>query len=213
MKKHIGDHIKLILFDHDDTLVSTIPAKWQQHKFIAKKYYDIILTDDVIRTHWGKPFDALVKELYQTDDTDQAIARNVKWRHLYPKVLFDYTVPALKKLIENGKQLGIITATNRQNLAFDLSSLNIPADLFTYTQTFDETDHHKPSPKVFDPMLTWAAKNNIKRNEIIYIGDGMVDMQAAVSAGLEFIGVHTGLYTSADFMRHGASSINNISDL
>ncbi len=213
MNNHIGNHIKLVLFDHDDTLVSTIPNKWKQHKFIAKKYYGIDLTDDELRTHWGMPFDKLVDGLYKTNDTDQAITYNVEWRHLYPKNLFDCTVPTLEGLKNSGKSLGIITATNRQNLAYDMLSLNIPLDLFSYTQTFDETDYHKPDPKVFEPVFYWAAKNNIKQNEIIYIGDGLIDMQAAMSAGLEFIGVQTGLYTSADFSRHGAKSVSNISDL
>lgn len=55
MNPRIADHIKVVLFDHDDTLVGTISTKWAEHKFIAKKYYQKELTDDEIRLHWGKP--------------------------------------------------------------------------------------------------------------------------------------------------------------
>ena len=74
--------IKAILFDHDDTLVATIQAKWAQHKFIAKTFYGKDLQDDEIRLHWGKPYSVLIRLLYNTDDVDSTVSYNLCTRRI-----------------------------------------------------------------------------------------------------------------------------------
>lgn len=73
--------IKGILFDHDDTLVGTIQAKWAQHKFLAKTFYRKTLTDNELHLHWGKPLTSLIRHLYETDDVDTAMSHNIATRH------------------------------------------------------------------------------------------------------------------------------------
>ncbi|HSW99568.1 MAG TPA: hypothetical protein VLH38_00880, partial [Patescibacteria group bacterium] len=74
MSEHIADTTKVVLFDHDDTLVGTIGTKWEQHKHVAHTFYGKELSDDEIQEHWGKPLTELVCLLYGTDDVDQAMA-------------------------------------------------------------------------------------------------------------------------------------------
>lgn len=213
MPKLIGNDIKVILFDHDDTLVGTIGPKWDEHKFIAKTYYDKHLTDEEIRTHWGKPLNELVCLLYGTDDTKHAIDYNIRHHESYPKTLFPHTMRVLRHFREAGKQVGIITATNRFSFNYDLSSHDIPHSLLDYTQTADDTSHHKPNPKVFEPVMRWLDAQKIKPAEVVYIGDGLHDMKAALGAGFGFIGVETGLVTAEQFKDAGAKSIPTIGEL
>ncbi len=60
---------KAVIFDFDDTLVESRAVKWAQHKTVAKKFYNIELSDEDMRTHWGKPFTELVSVLYKNSDT------------------------------------------------------------------------------------------------------------------------------------------------
>jgi len=207
MNDYIGQNIKVVLFDHDDTLVGTIGPKWDEHKFIAQTYYDKHLTDAEIREHWGKPLNELVCLLYGTDDAEQAIVYNVTHHEQYPKKLFSHTIPVLTSLHKQGKKIGVITATNRFSFDYDLDSLQIPRELFDFTQTADETSYHKPNPKVFDPMLIWLKDNNIRADEVIYIGDGLHDMKAAIGAGFQFLGVETGLVNKKQFEEVQAISV------
>lgn len=209
----LSSSIKVVLFDHADTLVGTIRPKWAQHKYIAKKFYGKELCDDEIRLHWGKPFTALIKVLYETDNIDMAMSYNLAIRERFPKWLFDDTLDTLATLQKSGQKLGIITATTRASLEHDLKTLKIPKHLFEYIQTEDDTVVHKPDPRVFDPIFHWLAAQNIQRSEVVYVGDAIMDMKAALGAGFHFIGVSTGLVSFEEFKQHNVKSIKRLEDL
>jgi HAD superfamily hydrolase (TIGR01549 family) len=211
--KYVNNHIKVVLFDHDDTLVGTIGSKWDEHKFIAKKYYNKTITDNDIKAHWGKPFAEMICLLYDTDDAEQAIDYNLKHHTEFEKTLFSATVPVLRHLKERGMKLGIITATTRISFEHDLELHEIPKDLLSYTQTSEETQFHKPDPRVFEPVLKWLDEEEISSDEVLYIGDGLHDMKAAVGAGFNFLGVQTGLVSAEEFASVNAQSITSISDM
>lgn len=213
MSSHIADHIKVVLFDHDDTLVGTINAKWAQHKHVAKTFYKKDLTDDEIKMHWGKPFTQLVCLLYGTDDVEQAVAHNVATHTDFEKELFTATIPMLKRLKGLGKKLGIITATSRRSFEHDLEIHKIPKALLDYTQTEDDTNFHKPNPRVFEPVLQWLKEESLKPEEVLYIGDGLHDMKATLGVGFNFLGVQTGLVDADEFTAAEARSIKSIAEL
>lgn len=211
--KYFGPKIKAVLFDHDDTLVATIEAKWATHKHIARTHYDKKLTDDEIRLHWGKPLSALVGLLYGTDDIAAALECEMAEKANFPKKLHGDTIDTLIHLHKSGKKLGVITATSRQSFSYDLETLGIPKNLFDYIQTEDDTSFHKPDHRVFEPALTWLQQQGIKPSEVVYVGDGLHDMKAALDVGFEFIGVSTGLVTQEEFETNGATNIKTLSDL
>lgn len=204
---------KAILFDHDDTLVNTIDAKWAQHKYIAKTFYDKELTNADIQPHWGKPLSILLKLLYTTDNIDIAMSYNIATREQFPKRLFNDTLKTLKNLKKMGIRIGLLTATVKLSLQHDFATLKIPPKLFDYVQTEDDTNYHKPDPKVFQPALSWLETLEIHPSQALYVGDSLKDMQAAVGAGLQFIGVTTGLTTIQEFRDNGVQTIERLSDL
>ena len=213
MSAHLTDQIKAVFFDHDDTLVGTIEPKWAEHKYIAKRYYGKNLTDDDIRQHWGKPLPELMCILYGTEDTEQAIAYNVLHHQSYPTLLFTATIPVLRHLHTLGKKTGIVTATNRFSFEHDLKSHNIPRKLVDYTQTADDTSFHKPNPKVFQPAQAWLTEQRLQSDQVLYVGDSLADMRAALGAGFNFLGVETGLVTAKQFAHAGALSIADVGGL
>lgn len=213
MSEHIADTTKVVLFDHDDTLVGTIGTKWEQHKHVAHTFYGKELSDDEIQEHWGKPLTELVCLLYGTDDVDQAMAHNKATHEAFPKELFTATIPTLRHIKAAGKLIGIITATSRFSFEHDLDHHEIPRDLLDYTQTSEDTSFHKPDPRVFEPTLAWLADQNIRPDEVVYIGDGLHDMHAAIGAGFNFLGVETGLVTHDQFVAENAKSIADVSEL
>lgn len=204
---------RAVLFDHDDTLVGTIKPKFEQHKFIAREYFGKEVTDELIRTHWGKPLHELIGILYGTKDVEKAFEIIRAVHHNYPKILFDGSIDIFQQLHTSGIKTGIITATTRESIGYDFSLLKFPTEHIDYIQTSDEVGFHKPDPRVFDPATEMLAAFEIKSNQIIYIGDGLHDMEAAVSAGLQFIGVETGLVTAEQFRANGAKSFPQIKDI
>lgn len=210
VSKYIKKNIAVVLFDHDDTLVGTIDAKWAHHKYTAQTYYDKDLTDDELRLHWGKPLHELVCLLYGTTDTEKALTHNAAHHENYPKKLFVDSVPTLQRLKAAGKRVGIITATSRFSFEHDLVLHKVPRKLLDYTQTADDTEFHKPNPLVFSPVHQWLKTIQVKPKEVMYIGDGLHDMKAALGAGFNFLGVETGLVTAQQFREAGAKSVKSI---
>ena len=204
---------KAVFFDHDDTLVATKEAKFAQHKHVAKVFYGKELLDKDILPHWGKPLTELVCLLYDTDDVEEALAKNRLCRDDFPKILFNGTIPTLEALHAQGKLLGVITATTRNSFEHDLETLQIPKKLLNYIQTAEDTQYHKPDARVFEPALRWLAKRQIEANEVLYVADGLHDMEAALGAGFRFLGVETGLVTHTQFLKHKVISIPNIAYL
>jgi phosphoglycolate phosphatase len=205
--------IKAILFDHDDTLVSTIKAKWAQHKFIAKTFYGKDLQDDEIRVHWGKPFSVLIKLLYNTDDADSAVSYNLHVRKDFPKTLFEDTIETLTILRNKEMKIGLVTATTLSNLENDFTTLNISKHLFDYIQTEEDTIYHKPDSRVFEPALKWLAQKHIYPHEVLYVGDSLNDMKAALGAGFQFLGVHTGLTSIEEFRQNQVNGIQRLREV
>ncbi|HEY1645434.1 MAG TPA: HAD hydrolase-like protein [Candidatus Saccharimonadales bacterium] len=213
MSKYLGNHIKAVIFDFDDTLVATIDAKWAHHKHVALKYYGRTLTDDDIRPHWGKPLTALVGLLYGEKDPEVGISRLMVANVDFPKLIQKDTLEVLKSIRNSGKLTGIVTAIATDKLAEDLGIAGIPKELFDYLQGENNTEYHKPDPRVFDPLKDWLTSKNVKPAETLYVGDGLHDMKAAIGAGLEFVGVTTGLVTQDEFAAHSIKSIPGLKEL
>jgi HAD superfamily hydrolase (TIGR01549 family) len=205
--------IKIVLFDNDDTLVGTMEAKWAQHKFIANKHYHKSLSDEEIMQHWGKPLSVMAGLLYGTKNDDEAMAHIMESHADFPKKMWDDTLSTLQALKQSGKKIGVVTATRRFSFDTDIEQIGVKHDFFDYIQTEEDTKFHKPDPKVFDPVLIWIDSLGIKPKEVVYVGDGLHDMKAAIGAGFEFIGKTTGLVTQAEFEQSGVISINTLSNL
>jgi HAD superfamily hydrolase (TIGR01549 family) len=198
---------KAILFDLDDTLLKTYPVKWAQHKAAAKRFYGTTLTDDTIRQHWGKPTRDLVHAYYNTDDTTENKVAN--YRSLdseFLKGLHDDSLKVLQHLSRHKVFTGLVTNATRETVLADLARVGLALDLFDLIQTFDDTHTYKPDPEVFEVMLRTLASNGIS-DHILYVGDDITDYHAASIAGIDFIGVTTGVRTKEDFEREGAKTV------
>lgn len=206
--------IKAVLLDFDDTCVKTIEPIWRFHKFIAKTYYSKKLVDEELHAHWGKPLHELVKHVYGTNDHEAAFEFIHKHKNdkEYYKTFFE-GVPDLLSKIARQKSLALITAHVRKFLDMEFEYLDFDSSVFDYIQTSDQTTYHKPDPRVFEPAIQWLQSQKILPSGALYVGDSFRDHEAAVKAGMQFVGVTTGLTTSKDFKKAGIHSINNLLDL
>jgi phosphoglycolate phosphatase len=206
-------NIKVILFDHDDTLVDTYGTKSAEHIYIAKKYYGRDITEIDIKREWGKSLSTVLKNLYQTDDIEQATEYNKQLHLKYPKVIFDATAKTLSELKSMGYKLGTVTSTIKFSHDHDLETLDFPEGIFEYKQTQEDTDVHKPDPKVFDLVKIWLKDQGLKPEQVLYVGDGMHDFKAASGAGFHFVGVDTGPSEGKDFIKNNVKSVPHIGHL
>lgn len=199
---------KALIFDIDDTLIQTIESVWKKFKYIGKQYFDIELTNDDIRPHWGKPLNECIHESLQKMDSPEKL-RQISFdeSEKFPIPAF----PGAVKLIENLARkyyLGAVTSSAYDFIDSHMIKAGFDLNLFKFIQTADDTEFHKPDPRVFKPALEKLALKNINKEEVIYIGDSLSDFLAARDAGFNFIGLLTGLTTKEVFIENGVKEEN-----
>ena len=205
--------IRAALLDLDDTLLKTAEIKWAHHKAVAAQY-GITLTDETLARYWGMPFDHMIGYLYNHADTVENMrAANRALEARFPKEIQSDTIAVLGKLAMHGIVAGIVTSTNTAFAEADLRRLHVPEDAFLFVQGAEATPYHKPDGRVFDPALARLSELGIRGSEILYVGDAAMDHEAAVNAGIQFLGVATGFVSREQFQERGAQAINRLGEL
>jgi len=206
---------KAVIFDFDDTLVESRAQKWAQHIHIAKKFFDIDLTEEIIRKHWGKPIHVLAREIYQNKDSWENIHLILRGtRRNFPKKMYEKALDTVEKILDSGIKVGILSAATTLDVEDDLIRFDFPINRFTIIQGAEKTVVHKPDPDVFSPVFEELRKEGVEKNDIVYVGDSLDDFKGAKEAGIDFIAVTTGLYSQDDFKKNGAEVIiTNINEL
>jgi phosphoglycolate phosphatase-like HAD superfamily hydrolase len=82
-----------------------------------------------------------------------------------------------------------------------------------FVQGADATAYHKPDGRVFDPALACLGALAIPRSQVLYVGDALMDHQAATSASIHFVGVATGLVTVEQFKEAGVPALGRLGEL
>lgn len=109
----------------------------------------------------------------------------------------------VKKLREKGFKLAILTNNGRP--ALDKILKKVPLK-----ENFDliQTRHESPKPKPYpDGLLKVASELGVKLEEVIYVGDALIDGAAAQRAGIEFWGVTTGETSPKVLYNAGATKV------
>ena len=198
---------KVALFDLDDTLLRSYERKWTQHKHVALDHFGIEITDEQLHEHWGKPFLEMIALLYGDVAEPIALAKVIhSYNHQFPKLVFDGSVAAVDRLLDAGVQVGIVTSSPTELAFADLRRLGFNVDQLLCVLGNDIGAFHKPDSRVFEPALA-RLPTSVSRSEIVYVGDLLVDLEAAIAASFDFIGVTTGVLSPDALLAAGASCV------
>lgn len=91
-------------------------------------------------------------------------------------------LPALIKLKNKGKQLGIVTSNNVKHVKDVLRFLNIDEKMFDVIIGNDDTEKHKPNPEPIYKAMELLHLTD--KSKICYVGDALDDKKAALNAGV-----------------------------
>ncbi|MHA1769228.1 MAG: HAD family hydrolase [Candidatus Thorarchaeota archaeon] len=111
------------------------------------------------------------------------------------------------EIVKKIRQLGLKTAILTNN---GRPAVNRILDQIPLREYFDiiQTRHESPKPKPFpDGLLRIIERLGLDRNEVIYVGDAMIDGVAAQRAAIEFWGVATGETSASTLLDAGASRV------
>jgi phosphoglycolate phosphatase len=205
--------IKAVLFDFDDTLVTTFETKSRAVQDFGKKYYNKDVSLEVIRESWKIPFPQTLEYLFgDVDNYDSIVEKYMPFRNNYPAKAYPDAVEVINALSQKYK-VGVVSSSNKTALYNDLGLIGLSIDGFYYIQTSEDTSVHKPDPRVFMPIRNKLQEIQIHSGNIVYVGDGLMDYFAARDAGFSFYGICDRTTSKEKFTKEGAQTITALSDL
>ena len=95
---------------------------------------------------------------------------------------YEDVLPALIKLKNKGKQLGIVTSNNVKHVKDVLRFLNIDEKMFDVIIGNDDTEKHKPNPEPIYKAMELLSLTD--KSKVCYVGDALDDKKAALNAGV-----------------------------
>lgn len=192
---------RAIVFDFDLTLADSTKGVIECVNF-ALDGMDLPRADeDRIRHTIGLSLKATFESLAgrkRSGDTDEFISRYVERADQVMAdltVVYDCVPDTAARLIETGFELGIVSTKFRYRIMEILEREKL-SDSFGVIVGGEDVTEHKPHP---EGLLTAVSILRMKKGNVYYVGDSMVDALTAERAGIPFIAVLTGTTGENEF--------------
>lgn len=194
--------IRAVIFDFDDTLVHTFQNGFTDLKMLSERIGLEPPSMDDVRRNWGKSVREFVKTLWpKARFSDFLKARRGEdiLRSCPPVRGVHEAIDILgSKYI-----IGIVTGSNRSHFMRRAVEAKLNLSKFSFIFTADEIKQPKSDPGFFNTAYEELGKLGIGREEVLFVGDSVYDLGAALNAGIHFAGVLTGPARKEDFMSAG----------
>ncbi|MCD8030596.1 MAG: HAD-IA family hydrolase [Bacteroides sp.] len=183
------------LFDFDYTLADSSVGIVTCFQNVLRRHNFTHIADESIKRTIGKTLEDSFVILTSVTDTEQILS----WKKEYTReaktymtphtFLYPDTLPVLTGLKEKGMKIGIISTKYRFRIR-EKMDLYFPEDFFDIIVGGEDVLHEKPDPQgirfAMEQLGTAAP-------DVLYIGDSTIDAETAQNAGVDFIGVTTGM--------------------
>ena len=204
--------IKAVLFDFDGTLVHSIDliVKLFMECFQEQGVEEI--NESNIRKMIGEPLEKIARKFSKLINVQKFVASfREKEALLHHTIEFtEKTLPTLESLKSQNLRLGIISTKPRHMIEKYLQEKGV-ANFFEILIGGDDVQNPKPDP---EPILLACKKMDLQKNEVIFVGDSLMDCLSAKNTGVIFVGVLTGTANREELEENGAAYIfQNIGEI
>ncbi len=199
-------NIKLIIFDLDGTLIDAYAAICSSFNYVMRKLGLKPKNSRLIRRLVGWGDANLLKPYVPEHDLKRSLRlyRNhhklslLRQSHLYPHVRM-----LLRKLKARGCKLAV--ASNRPSrFSFILLRHLRIIKFFDYVLCADKLKRGKPDPEILNKIIKKFA---LKKSQVLYVGDMVIDAQAGRRAKVKTIIVTSGSSGIAEIKRENPFKI------
>lgn len=199
----LNSRYKVVIYDCDGVILDSMESNYifynRVMEFLGRPEIDRN-NNDAKRVLHTYSFNNVMEYFFEGDlrrEDAFKFAKTIHYRDLMPYMkMEDGFVGALDRL-KGHTSLAICTnrATSMEMIIEDFGL----GGYFEYVMTASQVIHPKPHP---EPLLKVLAYFGVAPEEALFIGDGEVDMQAALSAGVPFISYKSNLPGLARIEHH-----------
>lgn len=195
---------KAVIFDFDYTLgdstngivlsinhaLEKLNLKTQDTKTIQKTI-GLSLKDTLFELS-GVQDDEAVRKFtqYFKEKADEVMVDNTRF--------YEGVLEMLEKLGNEERLLGIVTTKYHYRIEQILAKNNA-GNVIDVIVGGDDVKREKPDP---EGLLAAIEKLNVSKDQVLYVGDSIVDAKTAQSAGVDFVAVLTGTTKQEEFLNY-----------
>jgi len=200
--------IKAVIFDMDDTLLRTYRIAYGTYMLTAKALGLKRVPIKKFLRHWGFPYNELIKGTWRNAPIEEFSKMHGEIAKTRPYPLIKGANEMLAELKCKKLFLAIMSSKHTKAIPLRARQAGLKLDYFRELIGLESAPFHKPDARVFRKLIAELKGRKIKKSEILYVGDGLMDYEAAKNAGLQFAAVLTGFRKREDFLRAGLKKEN-----
>ncbi len=189
----LGSEIKLLIVDFDGTLVDTFQANFMAYQE-AFNQVGLVLKEIDYRHCFGLRFEKFMATIGITDSVVTQKISEFKgncYSDFFRYFKVNNSLLAILETFHNaGGKTAIASTARRKNLEKALQYIGA-TDIFDLILAGEEVRQGKPSPEIYRTVLRYFS---MQPNEALVFEDSEVGVQAAQSAGINYIVVNSNYY-------------------
>ena len=180
---------KAIIFDMDGVLIDSYTAWFNRFNETLKHFNKPKISEEEFdKKVWAMSFNQTAKKYFQLPPEEIVKCFKEKFQEFEKEIdLYPNVKETLEKLKEKNLILTLATNTNHETAEKILKNLNIEK-YFDLVLGGDDVKEGKPDPEI---LLKTIETLDLKKEEVLFIGDTHWDKEAADNANIKFIGLRT----------------------
>ncbi len=189
---------KLAIFDFDGTLVDSAPGIVDVMIDVVNEYQFTPQTLELWKHLIGIPLLRQIEILFPDHPHEFHEEVTQRYRDIYDHkaVAICPLFPGLEAMLRSLREAGIlmtIATSKRRHLVEAVLDFHKLSNYFEMVVGAQDVTHHKPDP---ESVQITVEKLGVPLSETVVIGDSTFDLEMARSAGVDAIGVTTGIHTA-----------------
>lgn len=205
MKK---EKTKGVIFDLDGTLIDSYQAIYLGFQYAYTNMGLPPMTYDEVKRIVGLGLNHTFQDLLGKERVPQALAL---FRKKYEEVFRTntYLLPDVREVLETlyGRGIKLAVATNKfGRFSREIFEHFAMGKLFTVIIGDGDVPQNKPHPEM---LYLAMEKMGLKKEDTVFVGDSLIDIQTAKNAGLRVFVVPTGNTVREDLEKAGPTAVLN----